>query len=127
VLLVDDEQIVRTATAEMMRDLGHDVHEAASGPEALAILDRGLQADVLVTDYIMPGMDGGSLARRIERIYPDIAVLLITGYTGGTEDVLHLSRLAKPFGRAELGEALANLMDDSKVIRFPERSAAPPK
>lgn len=127
VLLVDDEQIVRTATAEMMRDLGHNVHEAASGPEALAILDRGLEADVLVTDYMMPGMDGGALARRVEQIYPDIAVLLITGYTGGTEDVLHLSRLAKPFGRAELGEALANLIDGPKVIRFPTRNASPPQ
>src|SRR5206468_5598908 len=86
VLLVDDEQIVRMATAEMVRDLGHDVQEAASGPEALAILDRGLKADVLVTDYMMPGMDGGSLARRVEQTYPHIAVLLITGYTGGTED-----------------------------------------
>jgi signal transduction histidine kinase len=127
VLLVDDEHIVRTATAEMMRDLGHDVQEAASGPEALAILGRGLEADVLVTDYIMPGMDGGSLARRIEQLYPHIAVLLITGYTGGTEDVLHLARLAKPFGRAELGEALAKLVDGSKVIRFPARTAAPPQ
>lgn len=126
VLLVDDEQIVRTATAEMIRDLGHEVHEAASGPEALAHLDAGLDPDILVTDYMMPGMDGGVLAQEIGRTHPGIAVLLITGYTGGSDDVLHLHRLAKPFGRAELGEAIADLMGGSKVIRFPSAKAAPP-
>ena len=126
VLLVDDEQIVRTATAEMIRDLGHDVHEAASGPEALAHLSAGLNPDILITDYMMPGMDGGALAREIQRMHRPISVLLITGYTGGTDDVLHLPRLAKPFGRAELGEAIVDLMEDSKVIRFPYPRAVPP-
>ena len=64
VLLVDDEELVRTATAEMIRDLGHDVEEAASGAEALALLDAGLRSMSVVTDYMMPGMDGGALARQ---------------------------------------------------------------
>ena len=121
VLLVDDEDIVRIATAEMIRDLGHDVEEAASGAEALANLDSGLNVDVLITDYMMPGMDGAALARRVERTHPQLPVLLITGYTGRTEDVLHLARLAKPFGRTEIGEALVNILDDSRVVRFPSK------
>ena len=122
VLLVDDENIVRIATAEMIRDLGHDVKEAANGAEAMTILNNGLKVDVLVTDYMMPGMDGAALSQRIEKTHPHLPVLLITGYTGRTEEVRHLPRLAKPFGRAEIAEALVNLLDDSKVVRFPSRA-----
>ena len=121
VLLVDDENIVRVATAEMIRDLGHDVEEAGSGAEALATLESGLKVDVLVTDYMMPGMDGAALARRLEKSNPELPVLLITGYTGRTEEAVHLPRLAKPFGRAEIAEALVNILDDAKVVRFPTK------
>jgi signal transduction histidine kinase/CheY-like chemotaxis protein len=122
VLLVDDEPLVRTATTEMIRDLGHHVEEAGGGVEALARLEDGLVVDAVVTDYMMPGMDGGALARRIARTRPDLPVLLITGYTGPTDDVLHLPRLSKPFGQAEIAEALAALFNgDEKVLRFPDR------
>jgi len=123
VLLVDDEDLVRTATAEMIRDLGHSVAEADGALEALGRLDGGFRADVVVTDYMMPGMDGGALARRIAETHPEIAVLLITGYTGPTNDVMHLPRLAKPFGQSEIATALANLFADDvgNVVRLPKR------
>jgi signal transduction histidine kinase len=119
VLLVDDEDLVRAATAEMMRDLGHDVVEASGASEALAMLNGGLAVDVAVTDYIMPGLDGGEFARRLAKSHPGVRVLLITGYTGPAEDVLHLPRLPKPFGQSELASALASLfVDDDKVVRL---------
>jgi signal transduction histidine kinase/ActR/RegA family two-component response regulator len=123
VLLVDDEDLVRTATAEMIRDLGHSVVEADGAFEALGRLDGGFKADVVVTDYMMPGMNGGALSRRIAEAHPDIAILLITGYTGPTNDVMHLPRLAKPFGQSEIATALANLFADgtSNVVRLPKR------
>jgi signal transduction histidine kinase len=122
VLLVDDEELVRTATAEMIRELGHHVEEASGAIDALARLDEGLAVDVVVTDYMMPGMNGGALARRIAKSHPQIPILLITGYTGATDDVLHLSRLAKPFGQAEMAAALAGLFaGDDNVVRFPRR------
>ena len=121
VLLVDDEDIVRIATAEMIRDLGHDVEEAGSGAEALASLENGLDVDVLITDYMMPGMDGAALAQRVGKTHPQLPVLVITGYTGRAEEVLHLPRLAKPFGRAEIAQALVDILDDSTVVRFPSR------
>ena len=120
VLLVDDEELVRSATADLIRDLGHHVDEATNGEQGLARLHAGLKVDAIVTDYLMPGMNGGELARRIAQSYPDIPVLVITGYTGAANDVLGLPRLAKPFGRAEIAKALAGLFgDDEKVVRLP--------
>jgi signal transduction histidine kinase len=117
ILLIDDEDLVRVATAEMFRDIGHEVAEASSGAEGMALLDHGLDVDVVVTDYMMPGMNGGEVARRVAASHPHVPVLLITGYTGAADDVLHLPRLSKPFGQAELGSALAGLFtDDHKVV-----------
>ena len=122
VLLIDDEELVRTATAEMIRDLGHSVVEASGAAEALAQLDRGLEVDMVVTDYKMPGIHGGEVARRIAQTHPDIPVLLITGYAGAAHDVIDLPRLAKPFGQADIAAALASLFaDDANVVRFPGR------
>ena len=120
ILLVDDEDLVRFATAEMIRELGHEVTEVGSGSEALDLFDRGLEVDAVITDYKMPRMDGAALAERIRENRPSLPILIITGYTGVTDEALHLPRLAKPFGQAELGAALASLMaDHGKVLRFP--------
>jgi signal transduction histidine kinase/ActR/RegA family two-component response regulator len=123
ILLVDDEEIVRTGTAEMIRDLGHDVMEAHSGAQALAMLTESGGVDLVITDYKMPRMDGAELARRLKEQQPHIPVLIITGYTGAAEDVLHLPQLAKPFGQADIAEVIARLLssDDAaaKVVEFP--------
>jgi CheY-like chemotaxis protein len=126
VLLVDDEEIVRVATAEMIRDLGHDVTEAASGSQALEMLANGLEVDVLITDYKMPRIDGAELARQVRQLQPSIAVLLITGYTGATKEIGNLPRLDKPFGQAEIRAALADLFaneDNVLPFRGSDRSA----
>jgi signal transduction histidine kinase/ActR/RegA family two-component response regulator len=118
VLLVDDEELVRIGTAEMIRDLGHAVAQASGGAEALAKLEAGLRPDVVITDYKMPRMDGAELAGRVRDTLPDVPILLITGYTGTTENI-HLPRLAKPFGQAEIAAALEALVEpDDKVVRL---------
>ena len=125
VLLIDDEDLVREATAEMIRDLGHEVVEASGGSEALARLDDGLGVDVVVTDYMMPGMNGGHLAARLGKSHPEIPVLLVTGYMGPTDDVLHLPRLSKPFGQQAIARALAELFaGDDNVVRLHGRKPA---
>ncbi|WP_420136376.1 ATP-binding protein [Sphingomonas sp.] len=117
ILFVDDEELVRKGTAEMMRDLGHDIIEASTGEEALAKLDAGLELDAVITDYKMPRMDGGELARRIRRERPMLPILLVTGYTGASEPVLGLPVLNKPFNLIELAEALNRLGNsDDNVI-----------
>ena len=127
IMLIDDEDLVRIATAELMRDLGHEVTEAKGAVEGLALLRGGLDVNVVVTDYMMPGIDGGELARRVSASHPDVRILLITGYTGPADDVLHLARLSKPFGQAELASALASLFaDDDKIVRLHGRRGPDP-
>ncbi len=122
ILLVDDEDVVRLGTAEMVRDLGHQVTEASGGEEALAKLADGITPDLVITDYKMPRMDGAELARRLRKAHPEMPILLITGYTGTTEDTLHLPRLAKPFGQADIASAIATLSRaDEKVVRLAPR------
>jgi signal transduction histidine kinase/ActR/RegA family two-component response regulator len=119
ILLVDDEDLVRIGTAEMLRDLGHRVTEASGGTEALARLALDPGIETVITDYKMPRMDGGELARRIWERRADMPILLITGYTGSTSEVPDLPFLAKPFGQAELSAALNRLIgDDGKVVRL---------
>ena len=124
VLLVDDEDLVRFATAEMVRELGHHVIEASSGAEALEQLSGGLEVDAVVTDYKMPRMDGAELARRIRESRPEMPVLIITGYTGIRDSALNLPQLAKPFGQAEIAAALADLTaEKDRIVPFPKRSS----
>ena len=120
ILLVDDEQLVRTATAEMLRELGHSVMEASGGPEALRKLSER-PFDLMVTDYKMPQMNGAELADQVRRRRPGVPVLLITGYTGLAEETPNLPRLDKPFRRAELAAAMHALVEADNVISLPTR------
>ena len=122
ILLVDDEDLVRLGTAEMLRDMGPEVRCAAGGAEALDLLASALPADAVVTDFKMPQMDGAELAARIRQIRPGLPVLLITGYTGANQQACDLPRLAKPFGMNELADALAALCEpEQKVVPFRAR------
>jgi signal transduction histidine kinase/FixJ family two-component response regulator len=121
ILLVDDELLVRRATAEMLRELGHSVHEAASGAEALSWL-AGAAADIVVTDYKMPRMTGADLAEALAKAHPGLPVLLITGYTGPAEDAPNLPRLDKPFRRGDLSRAIEKLTaPGGEVVHLPRR------
>jgi nitrogen-specific signal transduction histidine kinase/ActR/RegA family two-component response regulator len=121
-LLVDDEELVRVGTGEMLRDLGHDVTEAEDGQQALDFLGSDDRFDAVVTDYKMPRMDGAQLAERIRQIRPDMPILLITGYTGSTDEATDLPRLAKPFNQADLADALAAVTEEGgNVFRLPMR------
>jgi signal transduction histidine kinase/FixJ family two-component response regulator len=120
ILLVDDEELVRTGTAEMLRDLGHRVTEVSSGAEALAQLCKGIEVDAVVTDYMMPRMNGGELAAEIRTQRPGLPVLVITGYAGGDLRI-NLPQLAKPFRQADLAIALAEVTDGGNVVRLASR------
>ncbi|HEY8591848.1 MAG TPA: PAS domain S-box protein [Sphingomicrobium sp.] len=103
ILLVDDEDLVRAATADMLVEVGHTVHQAHSGPTALNIFSSDPTYDLLVTDYAMPLMSGAALIRGIKELAPTIPALLVTGYASATTDVpADVPRIEKPFRAVEL-------------------------
>jgi PAS domain S-box-containing protein len=109
VLLVDDEELVRISTADMLVDLGYDVTEASSGEEALRIINGEAHFDLLITDHLMPGMTGTVLVAGIRSIRPDISVLLVSGYAENEGIAADLPRLTKPFRKDELASSLMQL------------------
>jgi signal transduction histidine kinase len=119
VLLVDDEEIVRHATAEMLRDIGYVVEEAASAAQALATLRSGGRMEVLVTDYLMPGMTGAGLIAELRQTGHFIPVLLITGYAPAGGDVpADVPRLSKPFRQVDLAAKVDELLRVSAASGF---------
>ena len=121
-LLVDDEELVRTGTAEMLADLGYEVIEASSGAEALRLLRSGLEPDLLVTDFLMPGMNGVELIEHSIAIARQMRVMLITGYSTIAEGPgARYPRLAKPYRQAELSRRVAEALrstGDGEVLPF---------
>jgi two-component system cell cycle sensor histidine kinase/response regulator CckA len=80
ILLVEDEAISRYAFAQILRTRGHEVVEAANGLEALTLLDK-YAFRLIITDLVMPGMDGFALVARIRQKSPNVPIVLISGYT----------------------------------------------
>lgn len=84
-LVVDDEEIARTNMAHVLGREGYEVRVAGDGLEALDVLTGGFEADVVVTDLKMERLDGMELLRRLRRVAPDAAVVMVTGFaTVGT-------------------------------------------
>jgi PAS domain S-box-containing protein len=108
-LLVDDEELARSSTADMLKELGYKVVEARSGEQALALLHDGLEPTVLVTDHLMPGLSGVDLAREAQTLRPQMRVLVISGFAEKEGIAPDLPRLAKPFRQAELAAMLAEM------------------
>ena len=110
VLAVDDDALVLMNTVAMLEDLGHTVFEAYSGNEALEILRRQDSIDLVVTDQAMPKMTGTELAKVIRSEWPDILILLATGYADlGPRDEIGLAKLTKPFLPRDLAAAILRM------------------
>ena len=109
-LLVDDEELVRMSTADMLNDFGFEVIEAGSAEEALSLIKSGKVPDLLVTDHLMPGMSGADLAREARSLNPELPVLLVSGYADAEGIAPDLPRLTKPFRNADLAASLTALL-----------------
>jgi two-component system cell cycle sensor histidine kinase/response regulator CckA len=115
VLVVDDEESIRTFAARALAGAGYDVVLASDGPEALRIGEEQGPFDVFVIDIMMPRMRGDELARRIRQRDPDAKVLYFTSYSDQLfeEQVTlgeHEAFLDKPVGAAGLREAVSLLL-----------------
>lgn len=109
-LLVDDEELVRMSTADMLSDLGYEVLEAGSGEEAVDMVRTTRTIDILVTDHLMPGMNGVELALRAQSVRPGLPVLLVSGYAEVEGIDADRPRLNKPFRKDELAASLQALL-----------------
>ena len=118
ILVVDDEPRVRKTAVRVLRKLGYEVTEAASGEEALASMKKNKDIDLLFSDIMMPGgMNGRQLASIVTREYPNIQIQLTTGYenvdiTKNSTDA-DFPLLRKPYGQQDLATALRKLLDKS--------------
>jgi PAS domain S-box-containing protein len=108
-LLVDDEELIRLSTADMLSDLGFNVHEVPSAEAALEAISAGLEADLLITDHLMPGITGVQLAHIVKSRTPHTRVLVISGFAEIEGIEPSLARLTKPFVQSDLEAALAEL------------------
>ena len=111
VLLVDDDDLVRTATADMLRDLDHEVIEASAPSAALRVLRSSTPLDLLISDHLMPTMRGTRLISEARKLRPLLPALLVTGYADvGRDEFAGTPRLAKPFRQADLAQEIAKLL-----------------
>jgi PAS domain S-box-containing protein len=125
VLLVEDDASVRVMTFNMLRHMGYDVLQACSGQEALAmVVQYNGTVDLLLTDVVMPGMNGRELAEQLKKHRPETAVLFTSGYA---EDVIvhhgivdqDLNFIPKPFTMHSLGIKLREVLDAAKRSKRP--------
>lgn len=110
VLLVDDEDLVRASTADMLVDMGYDVREASSAEEALSLITGGLRPSIVITDHLMPGMTGVDLAATLRTRLPDLPVLLVSGFAEHSGIDVQLPLLSKPFRNSDLAQSIAALL-----------------
>ena len=128
VLLVEDDDAVRRVAMRILRDLGYHVLEQRSPTEALSIVEEHPERiDALVTDVVMPELDGAELAARVRALHPGIRVLFMSGYTG---DVVlrhampdhEVAFLEKPITPRGLGLKLRAVLDGPRpAAGRPER------
>lgn len=117
VLLVEDEEAVRRGGKRMLETRGYEVHEAGTGIEALEILSElNGQVDIVVSDVVMPEMDGPTLLRELRKDYPEIKFIFVSGYA---EDAFaknlpegsKFGFLPKPFSLKQLASAVRDMLD----------------
>jgi two-component system cell cycle sensor histidine kinase/response regulator CckA len=109
VLLVEDEPMVRSVAERALTRHGYTVITADNGEDALAILDKGEPIDLLISDVVMPGMDGPTMVREARESRPELKILFMSGYAEEqlrkSIDLENVNFLPKPFSVTELAEA----------------------
>jgi CheY-like chemotaxis protein len=112
VLVVEDDPAVRQVAVSTLQSLGFEVREAATGDDAADMLKRDSGFRLVLSDVRMPGeITGLDLARIVQREWPDVPVLLTTGYVDGAGALEGLEFLYKPYRAADLAEKIQRLLN----------------
>jgi PAS domain S-box-containing protein len=116
IVVVDDDQLVLTNTKAMLEDFGHTVIDAISGPAALEVIRKTPHVDLVITDQAMPQMTGMQLAAAIRVDWPNLPILLVSGYAElPSKTAFELPKLAKPFSLDDLEDAVARTIGGKAV------------
>ncbi|MCF8093225.1 MAG: transporter substrate-binding domain-containing protein [Desulfotignum sp.] len=120
ILIVEDEAPILTMTRKILENLGYTVFEASSPGKALDVAEScGQKIDLLITDVVMPEMDGRQLATRMQSLYPDIKVLFMSGYTANV--IAHrgildtgVNFIQKPFSNPNLAATIRDIIEGGR-------------
>ncbi len=119
VLLVEDEDAVRMFGARALKNKGYNVLEASNGEEALEVINNGSdqKIDLIISDVVMPGMDGHTLVQLVRHEMPDIKIILMSGYSeevfaDNVERDPGIHFLTKPFSLKDLAGKVKDVMQD---------------
>jgi CheY-like chemotaxis protein len=116
VLMVEDDPIVATMVGAALEDLGCAVTRATNGDEALALLNDGVEIEILFSDVVMPGrLSGVELAKEARVLRPDLGVVLTTGYSEEVARLRGIRVLAKPYRMEALARALQAELEVRRV------------
>ena len=110
VLVVDDEPQLRLMLANFLEQEGFAVLTAGCGPEAISLFRSHPETDLLITDIVMPGMDGASLAAALQSVNPDLPVLLMSGNCDSKQIDNAFAFLPKPFSLKQLATAVKDAL-----------------
>jgi len=116
ILVIDDDEEVRSLIAEFLTREGHEVHEASDGVKGTQIFDQN-EIDIVITDIIMPTQDGVETIRALKNLDPNVRAIAITGFRGSynrlpaAEFVGAKRTLVKPFTQEELLAAVASVLE----------------
>ena len=114
ILLVEDEHMVRTVTERGLTRHGYKVMSASNGEDALELLAGGEHVDLLISDVVMPVMDGPTMVRAARKDWPDLPILFMSGYAEEqlrkSIDIDNVAFLPKPFSMIELAEAVRSVL-----------------
>ena len=119
ILLVEDEAMVRTVAERALARHGYKVLTATNGEEALERLKTcGAEIALLISDVVMPVMDGPTMVREARKSYPELPILFMSGYAEEqlrkSIDIANVAFLPKPFSVLELAEAVQRALASAK-------------
>jgi two-component system response regulator PilR (NtrC family) len=120
IIVADDESLARQSVAELLREEGYQVYEAADGQAALQLLEE-VDVDLILSDLRMPGVDGLALLRKVREVYPQTMVVLMTAYASveTVVDALHLGAqdyLLKPLLFDDLLHKVRRLLEHKRQV-----------